>query len=162
MDHESGKKAFNKLNKAIHACNKTLEQVWYTKGLMMFKMRNTGLCKLQRDGLLIHGNSIISSWTRNGQPNGAISVIVNTGGVRLIYRHGGDTGQDMDYPVMIDWTPRNYGGRRVALLYSGKMFSCRNCQQLAYASSRVAKGDKPNRQANKIRARLGWGGGGCA
>lgn len=38
-------KAYASLNKAIHACDKTLEKVWYTKGLMMLKMRNTGLYK---------------------------------------------------------------------------------------------------------------------
>jgi len=126
--------------------------------------------KLQREGLLTPGTQFESSWTRNGQPNGSISVVVNDGSVNLIYRHGGDTGQDMDYPVLVDWTPCNYGGsrawwlcpccgRRVALLYASKVFSCRHCQRLAYASDRVAKADKPYRRANKLRERLGWGGG---
>ena len=42
---KSDAKAYASLNKAIHACDKTIEKVWYTKGLMMLKMRNTGLYK---------------------------------------------------------------------------------------------------------------------
>jgi len=124
----------------------------------------------QRDGLLIPGTRFNSTWTRNGRDSGSIGVIVNTDSVSLIYRHGGDTGQDMNYPVLIEWTPCNYGGKRawwqcpscgqrIALLYSGKMFACRQCQRLAYASDRIAKGDKPFRRANEVRRRLGWGGG---
>ena len=121
----------------------------------------------QRDHLLIPGHRFSSFWTRNGQPNGSISVIVNTASVNLIYRHGGDTGQDMNYPVMIDWTPCNYGGRRawwlcpccerrVAVLYSGKIFACRQCHQLNYASTRTVPGFKPYERADRVRKRLGW------
>ncbi len=61
--------------------------------------RNTmDVRKWQRDGVLIPGSRFTSSWTCNGQPSGSIGVIVNTGSVNLIYRHGGDTGQDMNYP----------------------------------------------------------------
>jgi hypothetical protein len=119
----------------------------------------------QRDGLLTPGKRFESSWTRNGRDNGAISVIVNTDSVSLIYRHGGDT--DMNYPVRIEWTPCNYGGqrawwqcpccgRRVALLYSGKKFACRQCHRLDYASTRTAAGDKPFERADRVRGRLGW------
>ena len=130
--------------------------------------RNTlDVRKLQRDGVLIPGYRFESSWTRNGQPNGAISVVVNESGVHLIYRHGGDTGQDMNYPVLIDWTPCNYGGkrawwkcpccgRRVAVLYSGKMFACRHCHRLDYESTRTAPDSKPYERADKLRKRLGW------
>lgn len=41
----AGKKAYAKLNKAIHDCDKTLEKVWYAKGMMMLKMRESGLYK---------------------------------------------------------------------------------------------------------------------
>jgi hypothetical protein len=123
--------------------------------------------KWQRDRLLIPGYRFDSSWTRNGQPNGSISVIVNTGSVNLIYRHGGDTGQDMNYPVLIDWTQCHYGGkrawwkcpccgRRVALLYSGKMFACRHCHRLAYQSTRNTPESQAFARADKVRKRLGW------
>jgi hypothetical protein len=93
--------------------------------------------------------------------------MVNTGSVNLIYRHGGDTGQEMNYPVLIDWTPCNYGGkrawwkcpccgRRVAVLYSGKMFACRHCHRLDYESTRTAPDSKPYERADNVRRRLGW------
>lgn len=130
--------------------------------------RNTlDVRKWQRDRLLIPGYRFDTSWTRNGQPNGSISVMVNTGSVNLIYRPGGDTGQDMNYPVMIDWTPCNYGGkrawwkcpccgRRVAVLYSGKMFACRHCHKLAYQTQREQAHDRAGSRADTIRKRLGW------
>jgi hypothetical protein len=122
--------------------------------------------KWQRDGVLIPGYRFVSSWTRNGHPNGSISVMVNTGSVNLSYRRG-DTGQNMNYPVQIDWTPCHYGGKRawclcpccgkrVAILYSGKMFACRQCEQLAYQSTSTAPGSKPFERADRLRQRLGW------
>lgn len=125
--------------------------------------------KWQRDRLMTPGHRFDTFWTRNGQPNGGISVIVNTDSVSLIYRYGGDTGQDMNYPVMIDWTPCHFGGqrgwwlcpvvgcgRRVAVLYSGKMFACRQCHRLAYQSTRTAPDLKPYERADKVRLKMGW------
>lgn len=123
--------------------------------------------KCQRDGLLILGTRFNLTWSRNGRANGSISVRVNTASVNLIYRHGGDGGQDVNYPVLIDWTPCNYGGqrawwqcpccgRRIALLYSGKMFACRQCHGLEYQSTRTARDSKPYEQADRVRRRLGW------
>ncbi|MBK9444568.1 MAG: hypothetical protein IPN53_26215 [Comamonadaceae bacterium] len=132
------------------------------------KGRNTlDVRKLQRDGVLIPGSRFTSSWTRNGKPNGSISVTVNEDSVWLIYRHGGAAGQDMNYRVRIEHTPCNYGGqrtwwlcpccgKRVALLYSGKMFSCRHCQQLTYQSTRTGESSKPFERADKLRRRMGW------
>ena len=51
-------------------------------------------------------------------------------------------------------------GNRFAVLWGNSAgFACRHCQRLNYASTRVAASNKPFRRANKIRARLGWGGG---
>lgn len=72
--------------------------------------------------------------------------------------------------VRINWTPCNYGGQRawlvcprcgqrVAVLYRLGAFACRNCHQLVHQSTRTAPSSKPYERANKIRVRLGWGGG---
>lgn len=42
---KAGRREYAKLNKAIHDCDKTLEKVWYAKGMMMLKMRESGLYK---------------------------------------------------------------------------------------------------------------------
>ncbi len=73
------------------------------------------------------------------------------------------------YPVRLDWTPCNFGGRRawflcpamgcekrVAILYSGSIFAFRHCYQLAYPSQREPTYDRVARKADKIRERLGW------
>ena len=47
-------------------------------------------------------------------------------------------------------------GRRVAILYGGKVFACRHCQRLAHDCQRERLDDRAARQADKLRDRLGW------
>ncbi len=78
--------------------------------------------------------------------------------------------QEYRYAVAIEWTPCNYGGKRpwwtcpdcgkrVAILYGGRKFACRHCQSLTYKSTRTAPGSEHYARANKVRMKLGWGGG---
>ena len=75
----------------------------------------------------------------------------------------------MQYPVLLNRTPCRFGGerpwficpakgchRRVAILYSGNIYACRHCHQLAYTSQRQTDYDRAARQAEKIRGKLGW------
>jgi hypothetical protein len=128
---------------------------------------------LQRKGMLKPGLSYDLSWSRRGEPWGKIQARTGADRVTLIYRHqkhGGEW-QDREYPVSLDWTPCNYGGRRawfrcpaagcgrrVALLYLGNagIFACRHCYQLAYECERENTDDRATRQADKIREHLGW------
>lgn len=77
--------------------------------------------------------------------------------------------ENMEYPVNLEKTGCNLGGQRiwfrcpvqgcgkwVAILYGGKVFTCRHCHELTYASTREAKDDRANRKADKIREKLGW------
>ena len=103
----------------------------------------------------------------------SIQVNVSENRVTLDYRHqsNGSKWKNYNYPVMLEWTPCNYGGlracfkcpasgcnRRVVKLHIGSacIFACRHCYQLAYASQRENTDDRATRHANKIRDRLGW------
>lgn len=127
--------------------------------------------RLQRDGFLSEGRSFSWSWKRGEKTVSSINIKVNATSVTLNYRQRDDGGewQDMHYPVWLTWTDCNYGGqrtwwrcpgagcgRRVAVLYGGKVFACRHCYQLAYQCQREAPDDRATRRADKLRDRLGW------
>ena len=50
-------------------------------------------------------------------------------------------------------------GRRVAVLYGGKVYACRHCHKLAYQTQREQPHDRAGSRADRIRKRLGWGAG---
>ncbi len=125
----------------------------------------------QRDELLIPGRAFGWQWTRNGETIASIQVRVETDQVILTYRHqsGGRDWKDESYPIRLDWTACNFGGRRpwficpaigcgqrVAILYGGGIFACRHCYQLAYPSQRETSDHRAIRRADRIRQRLGW------
>lgn len=135
--------------------------------------RSLDVRQFQRDGLLEEGKSFGWSWTRNGEKMASIQVKVSENRVILDYRHqsNGSEWKNQNYPVLLEWTPCNYGGlrawfrcpangcgRRVAKLHLGSssIFACRHCYQLAYASQRENADDRATRQAGKIRDRLSW------
>jgi len=129
--------------------------------------------RLQRDGLLRPGYSFGWQWMRNGETVASIQVRAETDRINLQYRHksGSSDWKPMDYPVYLDWTNCNLGGRRtwllcpargcgrrVALLYIGGsgIFACRHCYSLVYASQRETPDERTARRADRIRDRLGW------
>ena len=128
--------------------------------------------QLHRAGLLQSGRSSAWRWTRGGNTVASVNLRASTGEVILSYRTrvNGDAWQAMDYPVAVTWTPCNYGGqrpwwqcrhcgRRVAVLYGGRYYACRQCQNLNYESTRAAPDSKAFARADKLRKRLGWGAG---
>jgi len=88
--------------------------------------------------------------------------------------YGSDTAADpqpFKYPVSIEWTCCNYGGkracfrcpgrgcgRRVAILYGRGIFACRHCHGLNYESQHEQPYDRALRRAQTIRERLGGSG----
>jgi hypothetical protein len=125
----------------------------------------------RRDGLLKPGHSFNWCWSRNGEVVASIQVRVETNRVILIYRHQSRGGEwkDKNYSVRLDWTLCNLGGqrpwfrcpvwscgRRVAILYSGPIFTCRHCYSLAYPSQRETWDERVARRTDRIRSKLGW------
>lgn len=125
----------------------------------------------QRDGLLTPTQSFRWSWWRDEEAVASICVRTEHGRVVLSYRHrrSGEDWADHDVSIYLDWTGCNFGGRRpwflcpvrgcgrrVAILYGGAIFACRQCHQLAHASQREPSFGRAARRADKIRERLGW------
>lgn len=125
----------------------------------------------RREGVLAPQQAFVWQWKRHGEVIASIQVRTETDRLILSYRHssrGGDW-EDKRYPVYLDWTKCHLGGkrpwflcpapgcgRRVAILYAGAIFACRQCCRLAYASQRETRGDRAVRRADQIREKLGW------
>lgn len=134
-------------------------------------MRRLDVRRLARDGYLKPGMGYGWRWSRHGEVVASINVTVEVDRVLLNYRtrdHGGEW-QDRRYPVLLDKTACHLGGervwwlcpvagcgKRVAVLYGGKVFACRHCHRLAYRCQRETAGDHATRRANTLRDRLGW------
>ena len=137
-------------------------------------MRALDIRRLQRDGLLTPGRTFGWNWLRNGEEVASIQTRTEVDRVILNYRSRSNGGewQAMEYPVTLEWTPCNLGGRRawflcpargcgrrVAILFGGSIFACRHCHKLAYQCQRETDDDRAMRRADTIRRRLGWGAG---
>lgn len=124
-----------------------------------------------REKLLNPNQSFACQWACNEKITSSIRVNVETEHITLSYRHkiSNNDWVDLSYPVFIVWTSCNYGNkrpwflcptkncrRRVAILYSGKIFACRHCYELAYPCQRETLPFRASRQADKIREKLGW------
>jgi len=137
-----------------------------TDGYRMLDVR-----RWQRDGLLTPGHAFNWQWSRDGETLASIQVKSESGQLILTYRHRSDgrDWKDQNYPVRLDWTHCNFGGkrpwflcpargcgRRVAILYGGGIFACRHCYQLVYPSQWENSGNRAARRADRIREKLGW------
>lgn len=124
-----------------------------------------------KEGLLEPHQLFSRKWSRNGQLIAEIIVYTELHKLNFICRYRDSNGQwqQIDYPVYLSWTACRYGGerpwflcpakgceQRVAILYSGNVYACRHCHQLAYTSQREADYYRSARKAEKIIKRLGW------
>ena len=121
--------------------------------------------------MLRPGCRAVWTWRRGARVVGSINMRSEADFVVLSYRRQPTGGEwrDEEYPVRIVRTACNLGGsrpwflcpamgcgRRVAILYGGGIFACRQCHRLAYGSSREDAGDRAARKADRLRERLGW------
>ena len=142
---------------------------WGSSKSTTSEYRTIDVRRWQRDGCLTPGRSFPWSWSRDGNVVATINVRSEPGRVILSYRHrrNDEPWQSEEYPVWLEWTPCNYGGRRawfrcpgrgcgrrVAILYMGGVFACRHCYNLAYESQREAPHYRALHRAQAIRERL--------
>ena len=127
--------------------------------------------QIARAGYLEPWRSFSWNWSRNGERVADIRVVIEGFGARLKYRtrSGGGDWEPMEYTVPFLSQPCHYGGhrkwfacpargcgRRVAILYGGTVFACRQCHNLAYPSQREEHFQRATRRAERIKERLGW------
>lgn len=132
--------------------------------------RSLDVRRWAREGYLAPGRRFSWQWTCNGEVTGSIRAEAHCGHVTLNYRvrEGGDW-EPMQYSVPLVTSACNLGGtrrwflcpargcgRRVAILYGGRVFACRHCHNLAYPSQREDASDRAARRADRIRSKLGW------
>jgi hypothetical protein len=115
------------------------------------------------------------AWSRNGEQVASINVHTQRHSVTLKYRsslHGEDW-RDVEQHIDIEWTPCRFGGERpwfvcsvaangaycgreVTKLYgAGRLFACRHCYRLGYASQQESAHQRGLGKSQKVRMRLG-------
>jgi hypothetical protein len=129
--------------------------------------------RLQRDGLLERRFAFNWQWSRHGDPVGNINLRPEEDRIVLSYRHqrAGQDWESKEYPVQLERTSCHYGGerawflcpargcrRRVAILYGGGIFACRDCYCLAYESQTESPAYRALSRTQNIRVRLGGSG----
>ena len=126
--------------------------------------------RLVRAGVLMPGRVFSWQWTVNDRVRGSIQIRAEDWQVTLVYRHTphGRPAEVVNQTVRLETTPCTLGGRRqwfacpacgrrVAVIYgAGRLFACRQCKGLAYASQSETDDDRAARRADRIRKRLGW------
>ncbi|EJM25133.1 hypothetical protein PMI22_00479 [Pseudomonas sp. GM21] len=134
--------------------------------------RSLSIVALHRAGMLRAGYDGSWEWKRRGEVVGAIDVESESQTrLRLRYRVTTKGEAELkDYPVPITWTPCHLGGnrpwflcpccgRRVAKLYLRRVFACRHCLHLNYASQQANKRDRAADLSSKLRRSLSCPGG---
>ena len=123
----------------------------------------------QREGMLMSGATGRLHWAWRGNRLASLYYQTESDEVSLIYDVLERSGvwRRVEQHITVECTDCHYGGkrawfscpvclRRVAILYGGELFSCRRCQSLVYECQYETEMNRSIRQAEKLRARLGW------
>ena len=126
--------------------------------------------RLARAGVMAPGRACSWQWTVNDRVQSSIRIEAEAWQVTLAYRYAprDRPAEAIAQIVALETTPCMLGGvrhwfrcpgcaMRVAVIYGvGRLFACRRCKGLAYASQAEAPDDRALRSAGRIRKRLGW------
>jgi hypothetical protein len=124
---------------------------------------------LRKKGCLEPGTLSSMTWTSDSGDVNSIRILSEQDQIKFIYKHriNGGGWKPVEQVVGIVFVPCHYGGERTLFLCpacrskrkylygAGKLFLCRACHDLTYASQRERPPDRASRQARKIRRRLG-------
>jgi len=133
--------------------------------------RSIDVRRLNRENLLSSGLSYELQWLQRGKKMASLKI--RTEKHTLVLKHrwdrGGGNREEQCYPVELAYTRPNLGGerpwflcpqdgcgKRVALLYGGSKFACRDCHKLAYPSQREFDFDRAARRADRVRTKMEW------
>ncbi len=120
--------------------------------------------KVKRDGCLTPGRWFAWQWSTGGSVHASIGATVYEDFLHLDYTH--KKTEDIQQRIYFDWTPCNYGGKRVwfrcpccgrrcAVVYSGgKYFACRVCCNLTYAICNETPRERRFTKAGKLRKKI--------
>ena len=133
-----------------------------------YELLRLDVVSLQRDGALDAGRAGLLSWGCEKDGRSTISFQSMGDSLRLVLRVRIDGGEweDVTQTVYLERTSCRFGGERpwflcpgcghrVGVLYGRRLFLCRVCHGLTYASQCEGEADRLLRRANKLRARLG-------
>jgi hypothetical protein len=123
---------------------------------------------LKKQNSLKPGTAGVLSWLSNNRETSSLGFKVHQDRIILHYRrHYQDkVWEDVEEIVNLNFTPCNYGGKRVwflcpqcgrqvlALYLNGKDFLCRHCCRLTYAVQQKTMKDRLFKKARKFRERL--------
>jgi hypothetical protein len=133
--------------------------------------RRFDIHSLRRGGWLQPGNTFISRWYVRGVEQAAIRGRSESDRIVVSYRHQcpGKPWETLEYPIFLDRTRCHYGGtrawflcpaqgcgRRVGVLYSGRLFLCRHCRRLVYGSQREPAHERALNRVLGAQERMGW------
>lgn len=125
--------------------------------------------RLKRTGSIRPGLVSIS-WNRRGECVASIRLLFSDelDRVTLIYRSRsrGEAWEDIRDPIQLDLTKPNFGGvrywfvcpgcqKRRKVLYGRRLYRCRECHRLTYASQYDPFPQQPWKRAHEVRERLG-------
>ena len=122
--------------------------------------------EIAKAGLLKGSGSFAWRWKCGAEVQSSIFVLPSFDRVHLQYSVAGES---MSYMVRLDFTACALGGhrvwwlcpgqgcgRRVAVLFAGRVFACRHCHGLAYRCQRESTSSRASRRTDKLRKRLNW------
>ena len=124
--------------------------------------------KIARKGLLMPGNGFGWQWLVNDSPVASISIRVEFQQSMVLSYRMKSTGKVVEQRVQTQTSSCHLGGqrhwftcprceKRVAVLYApGRIFACRTCGGLGYATQKEGAGDRATSRADKLRKRLDW------